>query len=224
MCNSDDVTGSNGWNDSFATNIACQQHPAVCPQKLGTAEACFEAANHVGIAGAVHVTTEQGSSTELPSGCSVSVQNNNGTAHVYFNTNNSSTVCCGFRVDTVAGMQESLVNLGLTVSVANGVMITMSGPSNGKWFGVGFDTQFMANSPYTIVIDGGGKVTERVLDDHAAGIVLNKSVTVISNTVTNGKRTVVMTRPLKGLTPAHHDFDVQELSLNFISAVGKFCF
>ena len=210
------LTGS-GWNDSFATNIACQQHPTACPEKLGTAKACFEAANHVGIAGAAHVTTEQGSSAELPSGCSVSVQN--GTARVYFNTK-SSTVCCGAGVDAVTGVQASLVDLGLTVSARNGAMITMSGPSDGNWFGVGFDTQFMANSPYTIVVDGDGGVTERVLGDHAAGIVLNKSLAVMSNTVANGTRTVVMTRPLKGLSPGHHDFDLQQLSLNFISAVG----
>ena len=212
------LTGG-GWNDSFAANIACQQQAKVCPQKLGTAEACFEAANHVGIAGAARVTTEQGSSALLPSGCSVSVQN--GTARVYFNTNAKSTACCGSGVDAITGSQESLVNLGLTVSAKQGVTITMSGPSDGKWFGVGFDTISMANAPYTIVVDGAGKVTERVLADHAAGIVLNTSVKVVSNTISDGKRTVVMTRPLKGLTARHHDFEVQQLSLNFISAVGS---
>jgi hypothetical protein len=63
-------------------------------------------------------------------------------------------------------------------------------------------------------------VTERVLGDHAAGIVLNTSVTVVTNTVSNGLRTVVMTRALKGLTPQHHDFDPQKLSLDFINAIG----
>jgi hypothetical protein len=211
------LTGG-GWNDSFATNIACQQQTKVCPQKLDTAQACFDAAHQVGIAGAVHVSTDQGSSTELPSGCSVSVHN--GTAHVYFNTNMKSAACCGSGVDTVTGAQESLVDLGLTVSAKEGVTITMSGPADGNWFGVGFDTQFMANSPYTIIVDGEGRVTERVLADHAAGVVLSTSVTITSNTVSDGKRTVVMTRALKGLSPRHHDFEVQQLSLNFISAVG----
>ncbi len=143
------LTGG-GWNDSFATNIACQQQANVCPQKLGTAEACFEAAKHVGIADVAHVTTEQGSSAELPSGCSVSVQN--GTARVYFNKNANSTACCGAGIESIMGAQESLVDLGLTVSTKEGVTITMSGPSNGNWFGVGFDTQFMANSPYTMAL------------------------------------------------------------------------
>ena len=43
---------------------------------------------------------------------------------------------------------------------------------------------------YAITIDGEGVVTERVLGDHVAGIVLNTSVTVVSNTVSNGLRTV----------------------------------
>ena len=71
--------------------------------------------------------------------------------------------------------------------------ITISGPSDGNWFGIGFNTHFMANSPYSIVVDGEGKVTEHVLADHAAGTLLNSSVKVVSHSVANGERTVVMT-------------------------------
>jgi hypothetical protein len=63
-------------------------------------------------------------------------------------------------------VQESLVDLGLTVSAKDGVTITLSGPSDGNWFGVGFNTRSMANSPYAIVVDGSGEVTENVLGDH----------------------------------------------------------
>jgi len=79
----------------------------------------------------------------------------------------------------------------------------------------------MANSPYTIVVDGAGKVTEHVLGDHLAGVQLKTSITMVSNTVSNGERTVVMTRPLAGLTPQHHTFAVTQLSMDFISAVGS---
>ena len=218
------LTGG-GWSDSFATNIAncSSQQAKVCPKTLVSAEACFEAAKHVGIAGAAHVMTEKGNSVELPSGCSVSVQVN-GTrtiARVFFNANTKSTACCGSGVDTVKGSQESLVDLDLTVSIKDGVTITLTGPSDGNWFGVGFNTHSMANSPYTIVVDGHGSVTEHALGDHTAGIVLNTSVKVIRQSVVDGKRTVVLTRPLKGLTPLYHDFDLRQLSVDFISAIGS---
>ena len=41
----------------------------MCPKKLDTAQACFDAAKNVGIDASAHVTTEQGSSADLPSGC-----------------------------------------------------------------------------------------------------------------------------------------------------------
>ena len=74
---------------------------------------------------------------------------------------------------------------------------------------------------YAIVVDGDGKVTENVLGDHAAGIVLKTNLTLVRHSVSGGKRTVVVTRALKGLTPRHHDFDAQQLSLDFIGAVGS---
>jgi hypothetical protein len=54
------------------------------------------------------------------------------------------------------------VNLTLALGgPAHRVNITMEGPAD-VWFGVGFDTQFMSNSPYTITVDGSGAVVERV--------------------------------------------------------------
>ena len=213
------LTGG-GWSDSFATNIACRQEGASCPKKLETADACFAAAKQVGISGSVHVTTTHGSSLELPSGCTIQ-RNGTGEAHVFFNTNSNSTVCCGSGVDTIEGLhQGSLITLGLSVSNASGASITMTGP-DGTWFAVGFNSHVMANSPYTIVVDGAGKVTEHVLGDHLAGVQLKTSITMVSNTVSNGERTVVMTRPLAGLTSQHHTFAVTQLSMDFISAVGS---
>ena len=65
------------------------------------------------------------------------------------------------------------------------------------------------------------KVSERKLLDHGAGTVLTSSVTVVSSTVTDGKRTVVLTRPLKGATKDHYSFELTSLSLDFINAIGS---
>ena len=73
----------------------------------------------------------------------------------------------------------------------------------------------MADKPYTIVVDGAGAVTERTLGDHVAGAVLQPTVRVVSNTVSGGRRTVVMQRPLAGASAAHHSFDPQQACLYY---------
>merc|ERR1712176_482692 len=88
------------------------------------------------------------------------------------------------------------------------------------WFSVGFDATSMSNSPYAIVVDGDGQVTEHVLGAHKAGVQLNTSVRIMSNSVVAGTRTVVMQRQTKGLTPQHYTFDPRKISLDFINAIG----
>ena len=61
--------------------------------------------------------------------------------------------------------------------------------------------QAMEDTPYAIIVDGAGKVTERVLASHMgsaaspAGSLLTPSVTLVSSTVADGRRTVVVSRP-----------------------------
>ena len=225
------LTGG-GWNDSFAVQLD------TCDHTIETATDCFAAAAEIGLDGAPRttVTTGQGSSSSLPAGCSVQITTTTTTtkeggsasgavaAHLYFNTNNDSYVGCGARaVGAIAGHEPSQVDVNLTLSLSpalDSVNITITGPA-AVWFGIGFDTQYMDNSPYAVIVDGTGGVTERVLGNHAPGIKLNASVTVLSHTVEGGVRTIVVTRPLKGLTPHHHDFDARKMSLNFIAAVGS---
>lgn len=78
----------------------------------------------------------------------------------------------------------------------------------------------MQDQPWTIVVDGTGNVTERKLADHYPGTPLTASVTVVSNIVTSGVRTVVLTRALKGISKDHFTFDPTQLAVQFINAVG----
>lgn len=98
--------------------------------------------------------------------------------------------------------------------------IKIAGPNN-LWFGVGFGAQGMGDQPYAIIIDGLGEVTERRLGDHEAGKVLANSITVVSNLVANGTRTVVAQRPLKGASELYFTFDSSVPGLPLISAVGS---
>jgi hypothetical protein len=103
--------------------------------------------------------------------------------------------------------------------VANAT-ISLTGPS-GAWFGVGFDAENMGDAPYTIVVDGNGNVDERKLADHAAGEVLPPSLQVLSNTVSSdGIRTVVISRPLKGASPEYYTFNPAVSGVPYIAAVG----
>ena len=84
----------------------------------------------------------------------------------------------------------------------------------------------MADKPYAITIEGSsGSVVERRLGSHdgknPGGTVLKSSVTVVSNTVADGLRTVVLTRPLQGATTQHYTFDPHNLQIDFINAVGS---
>jgi len=45
------------------------------------------------------------------------------------------------------------------------------------------------------------------LANHAAGTNLTQTVKVVSNTVANGKRTVVMTRAMTGASSQYYSFD-----------------
>ena len=66
-----------------------------------------------------------------------------------------------------------------------------------------------------------GNVEERKLGDHDPGTVLSSSVRVTSNTVVDGERTVVMTRPFKGKTPDHFTFDASSSEISVITASGS---
>jgi hypothetical protein len=104
--------------------------------------------------------------------------------------------------------------------------ITLSGPAN-VWFGVGLDAQTMADSPYTFIVNSSG-VTEQKIGtcgseaEHCPGDTLESSVSLVSNEVVNGVRTVVVTRPFEGKTDKHYTFHPHHVAtLNFISAVGS---
>jgi len=86
---------------------------------------------------------------------------------------------------------------------------------------VGFNAGVMADNPYAIIVDGFGGVTERKLRDHDPGILLNNSITVISNTVIAGIRKVVLERKIRGLTNNYYTFPTSPRNIRFICATGN---
>ena len=106
-----------------------------------------------------------------------------------------------FPINFVGQLTSSTTEVDMKLSLTSKndqAMINITGP-DGKWFGVGLGakTFTMSDQPYTIMVDGSGKVSELKLGDHSGGQTLAKSVTVVSNKVVNGRRTISLTRALK---------------------------
>jgi hypothetical protein len=103
--------------------------------------------------------------------------------------------------------------------------ITLVGPAD-RWFGVGLGAKIMFDQPYTLIVNSTG-VSEYKLGtcgteaNHCAGTLLKSSVKIVSTNVVNNIRTVVLTRPMHGLTKDHFTFDLAtDTTINYISAIG----
>jgi hypothetical protein len=78
------------------------------------------------------------------------------------------------------------------------------------------------DNTWAIIVSGDGSVQERKLGHHSPGTELTPSVTVVSNTVTDGVRVVVVSRALLGATADHYTFkSVDTPSIGMINAVGS---
>ena len=121
------------------------------------------------------------------------------------------------------GGSADLSPLPVSISItrdATNATFTLSGPSS-VWFGVGFDAKVMSDAPYAIIVDGNGEVQERRLASHAPGNALPSSVEVLSTSVKDGVRTVVLQRTAMGQTTQHWSVPSHAGSVNIISAVGN---
>merc|ERR1712179_473640 len=192
-----------------------------CQTIVGKATECFEAAQKVDSSNIDK--NETVNTTTMPSGCSI-IQHNNGSVTAYFNEHDSTVKCGGgheFQGSFTADPSQTFTSLHLDSSI-NTATITLSGP-NGKWFSVGLGSPSFAmkDKPYTIVVDGSGNVSERKLGDHDPGTVIASSLKIISNSVKDGVREVVMTRSFAGKTPDHYTFNTNAASIPVISASGS---
>lgn len=195
-----------------------------CAESIVTYQECFRAAAESFPADSKHVfnNNKTVSNSDIPPGCSLTVEDKNPLhVNIVFNELSTSSRTCAFDASIVSGATSSLVYIGIDLNKESAT-ITLEGPSS-VWFGVGFGAQAMADLPWTIVIDGNGNVTERKLSNHAGGKLLPTSIKVLSNTVKGDVRTVVLTRPLKGLNENYYTFDVSSTNglIPIINAIGS---
>lgn len=194
-----------------------------CPTDVQEATVCFEAAAELGYQTPFKNVTVN--SSAYPVGCSYSsTSKDNITAIFNAYAGSAATVCGGKGAATgrkLTGAATSYVTMELDIDAsADTVTISLTGPST-VWYGVGLGAQLMKDAPNAIIVQGNGSVFEQKLADQSPGSLLPTSVTVVSNSVSGNRRTVVLTRALKGKTAAHYTFDVNSATIPFINAVGK---
>lgn len=190
---------------------------------MPNASTCFDTA--VGVLGSGSIGSNTTiTSAAVPTSCSVTQLPNSSQYTVVFNDNPSSTVPCGVGGSDalrVSGVKTSLVELSLDINGHTGlVTIALTGPAD-AWFGVGFNADAMADNPYAIIVDGNGVVTERQLADENPGTLLSGMVHLVSMQVQDGIRSVVVQRPLAGVSPAYYTFSPDITNLAFINAIGS---
>ena len=210
--------------DALAAGGACPSS-----KKLADAQSCFVAGHTLGLSSSKVVNVTIADAAQ-PSGCFATALAN-GSVAVTFNRAASSTAACPSG-NVRSGEATSLVNVTLKVSLdptpAGGLAtISITGPAS-AWFGAGLNAMHMADAPYTIVCNGSGAFEQQIGTcgseaEHCIGDRLpTQSLTLLSNTVVDGMRTLVVTRAFRGASRKHYTFDPTKLSsLNFITAVGR---
>jgi len=198
-------------------------------ERVDEAALCWQAAISLGL-NATKIINATVADKSLPAGCFVRAMPHGVLAATVNAAGDSRPSACpggGVR----SGEATSLVNVTLSLHMdpapSGGlVTIALSGPAD-AWFGAGLDATHMADAPYTIIANASGAFEQQIGTcgseaEHCPGTRLApQSLTLISNTVLDGRRTVVVTRPFKGASPHHYTFDATTLgTLNFITAVG----
>lgn len=211
------------WNMTFALKGASTP----CTGEIQNATECFLAAKKV-VQAVKHVSRTV-SHKSRPHGCSVK-QFSDGTVEAIWNTaSDASPITSADEHAPLIAFSHAQVNVTVKLD-GEQATITIVGPSD-RWFGIALGSSTMCmhmdadecpdGGPYAIVISGEDySVTERKLGFHGPGSVIDRSVTVVSNSVATGNRTVVLTRPLEGATSAHYTFDLSNTSVPIITARG----
>ncbi len=123
---------------------------------------------------------------------------------------------------------DGIIAGDVSMKQAGLVTITMTGPAT-VWFAVGINApnHLMTDAPYTLIVNDTGVAEQKIGTcgdeaEHCAGTPLASTVKVLSNSVVNGKRTVVMTRGMAGATKDHYTFSPAEQStIQLLTAVGS---
>lgn len=129
----------------------------------------------------------------------------------------------------VVAFASGVINATTTLKKdADDATVTLVGPKD-AWFGIGFGFSTMCRhmeadecqdgGPYAVIVYE-DKIEERYLDFHGKGTVLPPTIKLLSNTVSGGNRTIVLSRPIEGPDERYYSFDLEKASVPVIMAKG----
>ena len=206
---SDRITKSTVLVSSILTSGTCKaliSSATDCRQKME------EAGANVTSSATIH-------DSSWPPGCTMWPKDSTSYSAI-FNTAPTNHSCGNVSEVALKGASkfDSQLELSLEHDTKTAIL-TMSGPA-GVWFGLGFGASSMNDKPYAIIVDGTGAVSERRLVNHGPGTLLTPSITIMSNTMVDKTRTVVVHRAVAGATKDHFSLPLVPGDLDMISAVG----
>ena len=78
----------------------------------------------------------------------------------------------------------------------------------------------MSDEPYALIVDGNGELSERKLANHGPGTLLKPFTSVVSSTIKDNVRTLILQRPVRGPEKDYFNIPTASGDLSVISAVG----
>ena len=160
--------------------------------------------------------------SDLPSGCSYDKNLMGETTHIYINNFTSNIDCMNDYGEYFGDIiRDSNTNLTIQFNMTTTQFIlTMTGNSN-NWFGIAFGAHTMSDLPYSIIVDGYGKVFEQKLGNHDQGKLLKTSISIKENVVSGGIRTVQIIRNNEGINSDYYSFSPDNANIPILLAVGN---
>ncbi len=196
----------------------------VCDKIISNISTCFIEVSKLGRIQKNVTSAKSIQSKTLPYGCFFYENLNAEITSIYYNTFESKHTCgVNNKEFGITQFEQENINISITIDYTKPILeqmnITLSGPSN-LWYGVAFNAKVMNDLPYAILINGTGSVFEYKLGNHELGQLLDPSLTIKSNKVDNTIRTLVLSRPLKGLSQNYFDF-TNRSNIPLLAAIGN---
>ena len=190
-----------------------------CDKPILNDSVCFNMSIKYG--GFYNNTINKINNPQMPYGCFYNINNNNKIT-TFINNYNSTINCESANDRYIARIKNDLVtNMTILLNLtSNETILTLTGNSE-TWYGIAFNAHTMSELPYSIIVDGNGKIFEYKLGNHDQGQLLNPMVKMLENSVINGRRTVKIMRNSKGLNSDYYTFSINNADIPILLAIGN---